>query len=164
MITSNASGTTGSSSSMPGTNSPAKFYFYNATYPGSTDPLEPGSPTLVKSGATGKFCRLVPQMAGSSATRLQPPAAMAKTRSSASAAAPPGQLLVMLCDVTDPAQATPMVGLAHLYSPATSALLCSCCHCPPMLLLPAATPPAIAPNSSRHPFSACIRRYTRPAA
>ncbi len=76
-------GTTGASKTTAATSPAAQFYFYNASSPTSALPLAPGASTIIKSEETDKFCRLV--------------------------SAPPSAMLVLLCDITDPTQATPLV-------------------------------------------------------
>jgi hypothetical protein len=97
-------GGTGASNTTSTTSPAAQFYFYNATSPTSPLPLAPGASTIIKSEETGKFCRLVPTTA--SANRA--PRNSTIRPSYTPVAAPPGSMLVMLCDVTDPALATPM--------------------------------------------------------
>jgi hypothetical protein len=79
-------GTTGASNIIPPTSPISQFYFYNATHPTSSLPLAPGATTIIKSAQTGQFCRLVPATSTSNTSPT----------------------LVMVCDVTDPSQATPL--------------------------------------------------------
>jgi hypothetical protein len=97
-------GGTGASNSTLGTSPAAQFYFYNASNPTSPEPLSSGASTIIKSEETGKFCRLVPISAGSRGA----PRNSTIRPSSTLITAPAGSMLTMLCDVTDPALATPM--------------------------------------------------------
>lgn len=113
IVTSSSPGTTGASTTTPGTDPTTQFNFYNATDPTSPLPILSGSPAIIQNDGTGKFCRLVPVQG-----YAPPTVALAKVRSrlsstalprkTSAAAAPPGYLLVLQCDVTDPSQATPL--------------------------------------------------------
>jgi hypothetical protein len=102
-VTTNPTGGTGSSTTVPSTSPTAQFYFYNASNPTSPEPLSPGASTIIKSEETGKFCRLMPTAitarGGPRNSTIQP---------SVQVSTPPGSMLVMVCDVTNPALATPM--------------------------------------------------------
>jgi hypothetical protein len=119
LVTVSPTGTSGASTTTPGTSEAAQFYFYNATDPTSPLPISSGSTTILQSEGSDKFCRLVP-MQGSMPPPVGAAAAAPKVSSSSSsssgsfrtrsiaAAAPPGFLLTLVCDVTDPSQATPL--------------------------------------------------------
>jgi hypothetical protein len=100
-------GATGANTSARTTSPAAQFYFYNATSPTSPLPLAPGASTIIKSEETGKFCRLVPISASSSRVPRN------NTIRQSQLTAPAGSMLAMQCDVTDPAQATPMTYTAN---------------------------------------------------
>jgi hypothetical protein len=110
-------GSTGASTSTPSTSPAAQFYFYNATSPTSSLPLAPGASTIIKSEETGKFCRLVPTAAGTKRVPRNTPPAATVSLSSTTLMPPPGGMLVLLCDLINPAQATPLTytsnGLAY---------------------------------------------------
>jgi hypothetical protein len=108
LVTISPTGTSGSTTTTTGSSEATQFFFYNATNPTSPLSVTSGSTTIMQSAGTDKFCRLVP-LQGS----VPPAAASSSLRTSSSfrtksAAAPPGFLLTLQCDVTDPAQATPL--------------------------------------------------------